>query len=154
MTEVSSANASLREAPTWPQVSIQSLPKRRANKKTQTSILARLFLKLSIICHIPDSWINLLNGYNYYFWLRESLPLKRVAGGFAPNRFICVTSSYIPVTRNSFECKTRDENKAVAREILPSTQTTPLLYLFFKSVYFTNYLRFRTSFFIRTRKNP
>ena len=24
------------------------------------------------ICHIPDSWLNSLNGYDFYFWLRDT----------------------------------------------------------------------------------
>ena len=28
---------------------------------------------LSLVCHIADSWVRLLNGYDFYFWFRDSV---------------------------------------------------------------------------------
>ena len=42
-------------------------------KTAQTSI-STMFFCLSIIHHIPDSWLNLLNGYDFYFRCKPPIP--------------------------------------------------------------------------------
>ena len=35
---------------------------------------------ISIIFHIPASWLNLLNGYDFYFWQSDTTTLPRMDG--------------------------------------------------------------------------
>lgn len=50
-----------------------TLPNNTQMKKcTDLNLGKDVFFFSSIIYHIPDSWLNLLNGYNFYFWLCDS----------------------------------------------------------------------------------
>ena len=40
--------------------------------KNRTDLNLGEVVYVSIIYHIPDSSVNLLNGYDFYFWLRDS----------------------------------------------------------------------------------
>jgi hypothetical protein len=40
--------------------------------KNRTDLNLCEVVYVSIIYHVPDSWLNLLNGYDFYFWWRDS----------------------------------------------------------------------------------
>jgi hypothetical protein len=43
-----------------------------ARMKNRTDLNLCEVVYVSIIYHVPDSWLNLLNGYDFYFWWRDS----------------------------------------------------------------------------------
>jgi len=46
---------------------------RNAWMKNRSDLNLGEVVYISIIYHIPDSWLNLLNGYDCYFWWRDSV---------------------------------------------------------------------------------
>ena len=40
--------------------------------KNRTELNLGKVLYVWVIYHIPDSWLNSLNGYDFYFWLRDT----------------------------------------------------------------------------------
>ena len=49
-----------------------------ARMKNRTELNLGKVLYVWLIYHIPDSWLNSLNGYDFYFWLRDTANLPYI----------------------------------------------------------------------------
>ena len=43
-----------------------------ARMKNRTELNLGKVFYVWLVYHIPDSWLNSLNGYDFYFWLRDT----------------------------------------------------------------------------------
>jgi len=67
----------LRKAPTWRLHTKLckfgwNTPPNTSRMKTSRDLNLGDVVYISIIFHIPASWLNLLNGYDFYFWWRDT----------------------------------------------------------------------------------
>ena len=82
----------LGRAPTWRlhtklyKFGWNTLPN-NVRMKNRTDLNLGEVVYVSIIYHNPDSWVNLLNGYDFYFWLRDSANREYFSGGKWKLRF-------------------------------------------------------------------